>query len=78
MQPSTHQQGAAMNLKLCKDCRFYKGSEGPDESLDICTNDLASHGGVRKVKQYSCYSMRAGVCGKEAGLFSAKTAEQGR
>lgn len=56
-------------MKLCVGCKYYK--VGGSEDQDHCTHERAQFGGVRNVTLYTCKAMRAGICGKEALLFTA-------
>lgn len=62
-------------MKLCKDCQFYSAKDR--ESRDECLHERAASSGVREQAQYTCASMRAGICGRYAELWEApiKTGE---
>ncbi len=55
--------------KICINCRYYQAAK--TERDDVCLHERASKGGVRKLEQYSCSSMVAGICSKNE-LFEAR------
>ena len=64
-------------MKLCKDCKWY--AENDDSSHDLCMHKRSSEGasvywvrGEGAPKNYSCYAMRAGICGVSADLFEPR------
>lgn len=70
--------------RLCVHCRLYQRGDSNFYS-DTCLHPKARHettrvdgdNGVRTFaeeteKQYSCFAMRAGLCGRKATLFEPK------
>jgi hypothetical protein len=55
-----------MKINLCINCKFYQ--KGKSECDDMCIHPQSYRGGVRKMVNYHCTSMRGGLC-DQAKLF---------
>lgn len=55
---------------LCTECKHYDPKR--DEHSDICLHPKAEHGGVRAHANFTCASMRVGICGLQADLFEPR------